>query len=1337
MTSFGTLKKETIDLISELMGKGVFHVNPCPASWIGEHVFQAEVVHSQAGDGCIRLQCWLLDPNLPQNMFSLEKRKREDHHDVLRICECFVNIPSACLHKMIPGDRFVCKAMLAFHDDMRIASVADTQDIWVVSKFDASKPIKFVHLFCGAFHGWSQAVRFLSERCGFFACGKRVSVDWDGNVCTLAADNMRAKLVLPPWRELDCLIDSDVVIACDVKLPTWLKAVQHDSNVVWTISFPCPPFSRAKGKGPGLDHVDGQAILHTLAHARKAQPIMLLLENVDSFFDHKHARLVFAFAKWAGYSIIWMQKHDLASLTNAARARWIAAMTRNDLNVELFEHVFQPHVRSGECVPWNSPKFQFAIPDSLADMLRLDESLLDIYGDPLLLPSGKQGEEVKTQIDALSARISNPTMPLATLVACYSKQHELPLHSLASKGLFAELVQQGSEFYFHSPIMWSALMGNLASLLMPDTLPAMFQQIGNAIAVPHALMACLAAFQAVGIVPSHIDLDEIVVSCWEERLDATRSLCVQTSKGFAVVTPGDFLLVCQVDRIGMLSQHGSFEGQCHVTWPDQVTTVVGYHVGRPLEHLMKLLGFPSHVMHLWGFLSHTRNQVLFATNILDLTHEHGQFVFLPMMPPNEHEITISDVSSTMEWTELPSSSTRLDPPLDSLEAQIHASGDEVCVTLIMPDMSTHVLKAPGSVTFCEALTKASGPTVDFTKAELRYGEITVSWNATIGWYDQASLVVEGIPLVDHCVLEITMLDGSTKFAPAILTDTIHDALISLNFHPQFVQRLRAMHNGTMVSMHTCIKQLGYPHIRLVCFPLKGGGGAKGGKGEGKSKGKTTTDPFLTNDPWMPKAQTNACRWDQLVLASEHPIFDKANDKRLEQVPLLQIGPQKGGVAFATRSAIPSLAEVSPPTTTVILIPGFRGLQGVDIPLNVKQMSPQQVIVQEPQSGTKYKRLVIPLVIGGEAVFKLQEAGAIAVTSTKYSELVIEAHPSLLSPSTEQCLQDQPLEAFKRLVASSGISMQEISVYSYRKLRGSDNNGMHQAIIKAPAAKTGELLKFSGKQELFIRKYLLTDEVPEHSLLPRYWGIDTEECRKAYQLGHSLGSSFVGLAVTPKGLCIRAANTDLAAARQLILQGDVRFSDSNRHVVCRYTYTAQGYPFAVSHQCVIEATHKGCGQPCVPLRSFRAGGLHTWVLGFGDHPKLLVFSVKVDEELYEVMLSLQPNIKSFKPNNKQSKPKTQTKANPTNAAIGGPVSSQINFNQNDSNYQALESRVSRLETQQNALTEKVDCGFTKMSNQLQMVLEAVGASASSGQPSKARPHESTGDTPLPKKSALTK
>ena len=97
-------------------------------------------------------------------------------------------------------------------------------------------------------------------------------------------------------------------------------------------------------------------------------------------------------------------------------------------------------------------------------------------------------------------------------------------------------------------------------------------------------------------------------------------------------------------------------------------------------------------------------------------------------------------------------------------------------------------------------------------------------------------------------------------------------------------------------------------------------------------------------------------------------------------------------------------------------------------------------------------------------------------------------------------------------------------------------------------------------------------------------------RAAFQLRDSLGDSHRGLATAAKGIAIRVSNGSLAVSRFIVTQSDVKFTEENRHVICKKFYLAEG--FAMSHVSVISATKQAVNQAPAPLRSFN---LLTWVL----------------------------------------------------------------------------------------------------------------------------------------------
>ena len=414
-------------------------------------------------------------------------------------------------------------------------------------------------------------------------------------------------------------------------------------------------------------------------------------------------------------------------------------------------------------------------------------------------------------------------------------------------------------------------------------------------------------------------------------------------------------------------------------------------------------------------------------------------------------------------------------------------------------------------------------------------------------------------------LEIVTLEGSTRFLPLNDDDTIREVLSAAGYSDEFLRFVTPSVGSKLLSLDTVARAIGDVQVRLVAFPLKGGVAKKPNNQE-------NVDPMQKHDPWAAFNRPSvpvSVKWDQLKLSANHPWFEKGKD-RLKQVPLQQLGSQVGGIAFATKIQLRDLANINPPTTTVVLLPGLKEIPNSELSSLGHPMPVQQVVVNEPDSKKQYKRMVLPIIIKGDVEFKM-EATSSTVTLDKatFAELVLEIHSSLASGQTLQHLKDHPLEHFRRLVANLHWSMTEVSVYAYRRLKAVGDATIHQSLMKVHEAHRLDLLKFSGKQELFVRQYLHEGETLDHSLLARYYPHTFDDARAARQLGESLEGSFVGLALTSKGLAIRALNSALASAREIVLQGDVRFNDVNKHVVCQHIFLAQGFPFHASHSNVIE------------------------------------------------------------------------------------------------------------------------------------------------------------------------
>ena len=587
-------------------------------------------------------------------------------------------------------------------------------------------------------------------------------------------------------------------------------------------------------------------------------------------------------------------------------------------------------------------------------------------------------------------------------------------------------------------------------------------------------------------------------------------------------------------------------------------------------------------------------------------------------------------------------------------------------------------------------------------------------------------------------LEVRTLDGSTRIIPTTRSGTIKEALLEAAFPIGLIQKLRPTCQGKIVSIDARIDQLQTSHIVLRAFPLCGGAP------------KNVTDPFTVNDPWASfKATTSSnnnamggnTRWDQLLLEADHPWHTK-DGNRVKQVSILQLGPKVGGVAFGTRNNLSMMTNFQPTLPTLILLPGLKDNASYDPSLKTMMMPSQQVVVKEP-NGKQYKRIVIPLVLKGEFIYKLSSEPLATAPSTDFAELVLEVHEALVNDSIVKSIKEHPLEFFRKHMSTIPVAMKELSIYSYRKIQGKDGLFIHQVLMKIPEDNRKGLLTCSGCGEVFARQFLQKDEQTDHSLLPKYWTITSQDLKQVMQLGQALNTAFAGIALTSKGLAIRAMNASLAEARSAILQDDVRFTDRNRHVVTRHFFLAQGFPFGVSHEAIVESIFEAIKIAAVPLRSFKLAGMITWIVGFDSIPAKLQFVIAFGTETHEILLTKQedqkPNAKNGRKkdggNAKKDFSKPTGMASASKKPMNNPpiVTTSMGTKDADTEHRlaALEGKVQGLETSHKTLASKVDNRFDDISSQLQKVLQAVTQGPSVTHSRGRENTAPTGETPPPK------
>ena len=1318
--AFASLCRSALNDLDHIVTQCQFLVDDDPRAWKGDCLLHLEV----ASQWSTEFEVWLLDQGLPANFMHLSGPCRE----VKRVCAATLHVPQLPCWSLEIGQIFACRASLSFAYEKRVATIRSCEHMWITAFADPVGVFNFAHLCSGAFHGWGQAVQFCEETIVGFHVVSSVAVDSDEQICRLAARTCDAQIVFVPWGSITKSLKRNTVVCAQIEQHVWMSSMHNPCNLVWTVSTPCQPFSSANLAPSGFNAKDGRVVVHVLKAARIIRPMALLMENVDAFQSHEHFRIFESFAKWAGYQLVWSQVVNAKDLTDNTRNRWLGILLRNDLddNHPVLKAAFNLH--EGFVSPWHAIENQFAIPKVLEDDLIINQYLMPSYACFELLPCCKRNrcDENSTSSQVLLLRLAPGDQPLQTCLASYSTQHFLPSSTLKHQGIYADLVivSQG-RVAFQSPGMWTALLGNRINLFLPKDHEMMYQVLGNCTALPHAGLATLLAIDLLTQRDEPLPIQSLLLQMWDSRLTSKKAVFVKVDEGFAILKPKDFLMTRDVIKSDSVF-HEDADCFWKVVWPNQSSSCFGVRHGTTVGELCESLGMQKHVIPLFGLWSEDLQKCFFHQDVIADKRAEVTPVFLPCNDRFECPSTVGEESITATWPESPQSEFGL-----SLRTVVH---------VVKPDgvvCDVHCALFDSIQDVAEQCGIAPEACCDFLFFD---GECQREPAMLLAQLQNMHIVISKRTkrkVGESLVVEVVLLGGSSKFVQATPNCLIHDVLQVAVQPNALIDRISPSVNGKLVSLDTRVGEIEIPLIRLRAFPLPGGG-----KGNGKAQGKTNSSDFLQqNDPWAKIVPSNGgCRWDQLQLMENHPWFCKDTGKRLNQIPGVQLGPDKGGVVFVTKADLHELSQVAPSSTTLLLIPGFRGLQNLDVPKNLMMLASQQITVREPASNVQYKRLVVPFVLKGNVEYKVEETpGVVNVDSASFSELVVETHSGCMTHNTVAMMEDHPLGCFKKLITASGIALSEMSIYSYRKMKCADDQIIHQCMMKIPHGSLDELLKHSGQAELFVRQFIQPQEETNHSILPRYFAINPEDVRSAKLLGESVGDGYRGLALTAKGVAIRASNAKLVDARALVLQTDMRFTDLNRAVVSKYVFICQGYPWAISHKSLIEATFTAVKTAPIPLRSYRDGGMITWVLAFGEQPACNTFTVKMDSKFFEIVMTPQSSNKIQIPKKKSgfngsiaSVPKPWRLKSPHGKGSSGPAANatsatQINVSGDDRKYQQLADRVSKLEHGQVELSKKIDDKFDVVSDQLKQVLAAV-VPKSEAHSFRARQDGHTGETP---------
>ena len=480
--------------------------------------------------------------------------------------------------------------------------------------------LEVAELFTGGFMRWTQGAVLLHH---FQA---PISIRWG---LEIAADCVPIqKTMVPSLKVVDdeetlmALNPTDknmAMILADINSSWWMRIFQQRPVNVWTVSAPCQPWSVA-GREGGLSQEQGRIMLRLIDMAMIFQPRIVLFEQVAGFASHKDYPYILQAWKTAGYAVRWRATLELADIMPCNRNRHLMELILNSPN-----QAEVPLDRTWTCrresslnqvqgvfdLPWDHPSVQ--IPPA---------PVLQKYLSPDYMPKPRAAFPGT----AAYSRVRDGTQTAGCFLAQYGSAHLLPHDLLTSKGLFGNLLSQGSLTRFFSPSEVASLHCTILPTLSVKNRRLAMRLVGNAIAVPHAAITLLKGCQELGFLLD-VTPKQVVLQCMAMRLHNGNASLLPQGNDWVLCRTEDALRVLK-DMVCLPELRPPPAIDSLLT-PVQISTpvhsvVIWLSPSLPWQRAFQALGFPADMLDCAPVQS--------GSTILTIT-----LPFTPLLPGSEDE----------------------------------------------------------------------------------------------------------------------------------------------------------------------------------------------------------------------------------------------------------------------------------------------------------------------------------------------------------------------------------------------------------------------------------------------------------------------------------------------------------------------------------------------------------------------------------------------------------------------------------------------------------------------------------------------------------------------------
>eukprot|EP00435_Cladocopium_sp_Y103_P055143 s189_g18.t1 len=355
--------------------------------------------------------------------------------------------------------------------------------------------LRLGELYCGGFSGWTHAAHELAL--AGLNLDHVFALDRDPVCCciyqkthgmnVLAVDPSSYDRALHESPQFgDC---PSTVFQTTINDLWWMTCVGKYAVELMCLSPPCPAWSLADAS-PGLSRCDGFLLLQTLTYIAYLRPKMCACENVSNLKRHRHFQVVLQVLDWMNYRVHWSICLDLKEIIPQHRDRFLLLLA--DCN-----DVYLPRYRP---VKW--PVSQLQTLRTYQVVMKLDQFLAKyaaisheeflLYMDPKNLP--KEFNKVhskKLARDVMQYRLKGLDQTFSCIMTTYGRPTALSSLLIQRGGIYGSLFHDGPTVRKLVPAEICILMGLINAQFLPYDLRDAMSVLGNAIAVPHALIAMI------------------------------------------------------------------------------------------------------------------------------------------------------------------------------------------------------------------------------------------------------------------------------------------------------------------------------------------------------------------------------------------------------------------------------------------------------------------------------------------------------------------------------------------------------------------------------------------------------------------------------------------------------------------------------------------------------------------------------------------------------------------------------------------------------------------------------------------------------------------------------